>query len=494
MATGHSILDTLNATSKGGQPIGPSGKFRTKDLPISQLYRNEGNFYAIVEIEELAGMILTTGLLENLAVVYDPCPAGQYRIVSGERRWEALKLLVSQGHEEFAVATCNVRPRRSKEEETVDLIAANSQRVKSIEDQLQEYSTLKDTLERMRANGQQLEGYDLESGRLRDVIAAILHKSATKIAQIERITGHLIPELRALLDDGGLKFSAAYKMAGMDEQDQRDAFQRAQEEGREITHKEAKRAAEAQKAAVEGNPWASGRCEMVNGACGHYPVIKANFMHRGNLEGCAGCCAGCLDRDTCDFCCGIVAAQRPAPEPAPVTEASPKTVTSLCFSCVNWKTCMDRTDKTASCEQYRNKNSQAEREPELPVTTYTTDEPLHMPGLEDEERDTRPEYQRKYDEAIQQSVESQEDVMDMIAACIEAAGLPETQMAACADLFCRMREVFTERVVGVDALINAFGCVDECGIVRDVTDRREWYTPGQIMDVIEETAEKWKET
>ena len=77
MATGHSILDTLNATSKGGQPIGPSGKFRTKDLPISQLYRNEGNFYGIVEIEELAGKILMAGLMENLAVVYDPCPAGQ---------------------------------------------------------------------------------------------------------------------------------------------------------------------------------------------------------------------------------------------------------------------------------------------------------------------------------------------------------------------------------------------------------------------------------
>ena len=147
MATGHSILDTLNAASKGAQPSGPSGKFRTKDLPIDQLYRNEGNFYGIVEIEELAGMILASGLLDNLVVIYDPTPAGQYRIVSGERRWEALKLLVSRGHTEFSVATCNVRAKRTPEEETIDLIAANSQRVKSIGDQLQEYTTLKATLE-----------------------------------------------------------------------------------------------------------------------------------------------------------------------------------------------------------------------------------------------------------------------------------------------------------------------------------------------------------
>ena len=209
MATGHSILDTLNATSKGGQPIGPSGKFRTKDLPIDQLYRNDANFYAIVDVEELAGHILMAGLLENLTVVYEPCDRGQYRIVSGERRWEALKLLVSQGHTEFAVATCNVRTKRSTEEETIDLIVANSQRVKSVADQLQEYTALKTTLERMRANGQQLDGYDLTSGRLRDVIAAVLGKSATKIGQLERINGHLIPELRAVLDSGGLKFSAA---------------------------------------------------------------------------------------------------------------------------------------------------------------------------------------------------------------------------------------------------------------------------------------------
>ena len=76
MATGHNILDTLNAASKGAQPSGPSGKFRTKDLPIDQLYRNQGNFYEIVEIEELAGMILASGLLDNLVVIYDPTPAG----------------------------------------------------------------------------------------------------------------------------------------------------------------------------------------------------------------------------------------------------------------------------------------------------------------------------------------------------------------------------------------------------------------------------------
>ena len=419
MATGHNILDTLNAASKGAQPSGPSGKFRTKDLPIDQLYRNEGNFYEIVEIEELAGTILASGLLDNLVVIYDPTPAGQYRIVSGERRWEALKLLVSRGHTEFAVATCNVRAKRSPEEETIDLIAANSQRVKSIGDQLQEYTTLKTTLEAMRAKGQTLAGHDLTSGRLRDVIAAILNKSTTKIAQIERITGHLIPELKQLLDTGGLKFSAAYALAGMDEDAQRAAFERAQDTGTEITHKDASEARQtAPKPKDNGNPYASGSCQVTNGPCEHYGVIKANFMRNGNLIGCAGCCANCIDRKTCDFRCEVVDRQvladeaKAAAKAAPVTEASPKTLTSLCFSCANWDTCMDRTDKTTACEMYRNKNVKPAEPVAGPVITYKAEIAAE----------------------IEKSVETETDRIGMIRWCVVNAGLEEAQARACLEM------------------------------------------------------------
>ena len=419
MATGHNILDTLNAASKGAQPSGPSGKFRTKDLPIDQLYRNEGNFYEITEIEELAGMILASGLLDNLVVIYDPTPAGQYRIVSGERRWEALKLLVSRGHTEFAVATCNVRAKRTPEEETVDLIAANSQRVKSIGDQLQEYTTLKHTLEAMRASGQKLAGYDLESGRLRDVIAAILKKSTTKIAQIELITRHLIPELKALLDAGNMKFSAAYAMAGLPEADQRAAYERAQDTGAEITHKDVSEAKQTPpKPKDAGNPHASSSCQVTNGPCEHYGVIKANFMRNGNLINCAGCCANCIDRKTCDFRCEVIERQvlaeeaKTAAKPAPVTEASPKTLTSLCFSCANWDTCMDRTDKTTACGMYRNKNAKPAEPVAGPVVTYKAEIAAE----------------------IEKTVETETDRIGMIRWCVVNAGLEEAQARACLEM------------------------------------------------------------
>ena len=48
------------------------------------------NFYSVEQIEELAGDILMYGLKQNLELVYAPCDKGEYRIVAGERRWEAL--------------------------------------------------------------------------------------------------------------------------------------------------------------------------------------------------------------------------------------------------------------------------------------------------------------------------------------------------------------------------------------------------------------------
>ena len=63
------------------------------------------NFYSVEQIEELAGDILMYGLKQNLELVYAPCEMGEYRIVAGERRWEALKYLVSKGYKEFELAT-----------------------------------------------------------------------------------------------------------------------------------------------------------------------------------------------------------------------------------------------------------------------------------------------------------------------------------------------------------------------------------------------------
>ena len=101
MAAGFSVKDALNKNSKAGIDESPRARFRTKDISIFKMYRNDMNFYSVEQIEELAGDILMYGLKQNLELVYAPCDKGEYRIVAGERRWEALKYLVSKGYDMF---------------------------------------------------------------------------------------------------------------------------------------------------------------------------------------------------------------------------------------------------------------------------------------------------------------------------------------------------------------------------------------------------------
>lgn len=229
----------------------PKARFRTKDINIKKLYSNDKNFYSVTDIEPLAQKILLVGLIENLEVVHDPCDRGEYRITAGERRWRALKLLVEKGYTDFEMVTCQIQTPASADEEMLRLIIANDYRNKTVADILEEEKQLKDILQRMRQEGRTIKGYKLDSGRLRDVIAKMLQMPATKIAQIESINKHLIPEFAEELKEGRLTFSAAYEISGMNEEAQAEMLERYQENG--LTYKEVKEIKQEQeeKAATE---------------------------------------------------------------------------------------------------------------------------------------------------------------------------------------------------------------------------------------------------
>lgn len=143
MAAGFSVKDALNKNSKAGIDESPRARFRTKDISIFKMYRNDMNFYSVEQIEELAGDILMYGLKQNLELVYAPCEKGEYRIVAGERRWEALKHLVSKGYKEFELATSKLTTPQDDDEEQVEIIIANAYRTKTVSDMIEEETRLK---------------------------------------------------------------------------------------------------------------------------------------------------------------------------------------------------------------------------------------------------------------------------------------------------------------------------------------------------------------
>lgn len=245
-------MDALNRNTQAAvTDERPKARFRIRDINIKKMYSNDANFYSMQDVEQLAQKIYAVGLLENLTVVHDPCDRGEYRIIAGERRWRALNLLVERGYKEFEIASCQVKTPAEEHEEMVQLIVANAYRNKTVKDILEEEQKLKETLQYMKKNKIPLQGYQLDSGRLRDVISDMLNLPATKIAQIESINKRLLPEFTEELKNGDLTFSAAYELSGLQEESQKVLLNQYKENGlmfKEV--KEIKRQQE-EKAAAE---------------------------------------------------------------------------------------------------------------------------------------------------------------------------------------------------------------------------------------------------
>ena len=341
MATGFTVMDALNANSKAGIKETPKARFRTKDISIFKMYRNEMNFYSVEAIEELAGDILAFGLKQNLELVYEPCMEGEYRIVAGERRWLALKLLVEKGHEEFEIATCKLTTPTDQDEEQIEIIIANAYRDKCIAEIVEEEKRLKESLEKMKAAGKKIKGYDLNSGRLRDVIASILHMSKTKIAQIESVNNNLIPEFKEELKRERLTFSAAYELSGLSTEEQQEAMEQFREKG-ELSHKAVKTMKKEDKAA-------GGENIREPGTVSESDTGKAEVNYGMNppqeLE---------ADGENCEQK-AEQSYERQSAAGDEYQTPHPEGITSLCYSCKNYSQCNVKTGTCTKCDQYINK-------------------------------------------------------------------------------------------------------------------------------------------
>lgn len=358
------VMEQLNANAKKAA-VGdntPKAHFRTQDVSINKMYSNDKNFYSVEDIEPLAQKILLVGLMENLEVVHDPCDRGEYRIIAGERRWRALKILVEKGYTEFEKATCQIQTPASEEEETLRLIIANDYRNKTVSDLLEEEDKLKKILQRMKENGQKIMGIDLNSGRIRDVVAYFLKIAPTKVAQIESINKRLIPEFSKELKEGRLTFSAAYMISGMNEETQAEMLERYQENG--LTYKEVKEIKQRQeeKAAAE----------QIEGQMN----IDQFTETEEEIEEPEDDAEDTEDEDEWE-------------------DAHPESITSLCYSCKRYSDCNVKTGTCQSCDQYINK-AEAEK----------TEEERYSEEQDAIDRETAKKLREKADEEKMQQLPS----------------------------------------------------------------------------------------
>lgn len=101
-----------------------AGAAERKDVDINSIYRNPKNDYPMGNIELLAQDIVMHGLLENLVVVAD---GEKYRLISGERRWRALKMIAEKTGDKQMIVPVLVYSELTEKQEMLLLDASNLQ-------------------------------------------------------------------------------------------------------------------------------------------------------------------------------------------------------------------------------------------------------------------------------------------------------------------------------------------------------------------------------
>lgn len=220
--TMDSFTDTFNASSREVIKNSPF-----VEISLSEIKRNEKNFYSIADIDTLKHSIKTTGLQSPL-VVLPKNANGDYVLLSGERRLTALKELVDEGYVEFSNVYCAIIdpdeldiPLSYDEKVNFLIVTTNAeQREMTNEDILQQIKILKDTYASLKANGEDVPV------KTRAFVAQSLNMSETQVQRYSSIEKNLLNEFFELFCSDVLPISVACEIAKLDNSTQKSLYEK----------------------------------------------------------------------------------------------------------------------------------------------------------------------------------------------------------------------------------------------------------------------------
>lgn len=293
-----SLGDTL-AEVLGAVPdpdtVGPE---KLEYLPIVNVDPDEANFYSLEGIDDLAENIECVGLQQPLRVRANPDMPGRWLIVSGHRRRAALWKLYEEDPERWARVPCIVEAAAGSEQlQRLRLIYANSDtRVMSSADVSRQAVEVERLLYELKE-----QGYEFP-GRMRDHVAEACRVSKTKLATMKVIREKLLPELRAQWEADRISEEAAYIVARLPEERQRDLLQVFRMKDGSI------RRFGAREAEVRAKDAAKIRgivCKKTKGACENAErmIEKLSGTSSWGCATCTRCCADCRELETCRSVC-----------------------------------------------------------------------------------------------------------------------------------------------------------------------------------------------
>lgn len=208
-------------------------------IEFSEIKQNKDNFYTLSELELLADDIERQGLKHNLVVCKDSTGSG-YWLISGHRRYSAIKLLIEQNRLKSTLVPCYVDGERTQAEAMLNLIMLNAtQRKYTDSETMAEYEMLKQTIQQLEDEGKPVKG------RIREIIAKTLNVSPAQVGKIENIRNNAIDEVHEAVKNGEMSISTANEVAKLNPEKQQEII--SSKPTSEITHKEVKQLREQEK-------------------------------------------------------------------------------------------------------------------------------------------------------------------------------------------------------------------------------------------------------
>ena len=186
------MLNSISKNIDKSNLIDAKENFKFDYIDIDKLKVNNKNFYPIIDIETLAEDISINGLNHNLVI--RPIEDGFYEIISGERRYSALKSLVDKGDNKYSKVPCKIVNLNDVDSE-ITLIQANAQtRELSDADKLKQIERLTELYKEKKKNGEKVTN-------IRKLVSKDIGLSEGQVAKYSTVSNNLIPELRTILDE-----------------------------------------------------------------------------------------------------------------------------------------------------------------------------------------------------------------------------------------------------------------------------------------------------
>ena len=203
---GTEIMDF--AKGKGGNALKNIAEKKQNsniiDISIDKIEPCMKNHYNMRNIQELADNIKDNGLLEHLVVVRSD--NGMYQLLSGHRRFEAVKLL------SWERVKCEIKETKNQLEFVSQLIAYNCQRKKTLRDYAGEIQLWSEALK--------------EDGFKGDILDELCRKFGKGKSTIQRYQSFnkLIPKLQDLFDEQVISIRNLMSTAKLDEDKQQEIY------------------------------------------------------------------------------------------------------------------------------------------------------------------------------------------------------------------------------------------------------------------------------